>query len=636
MNYSALPRWISHVKTFCRCTLIATTLCFPIATQAQTKHYLVSVAKLADSWLRGADETYFVPNEITTAFIDIDTNLELKVTTQPTWAKITQDTIGRLCVNIKSINTGTTARRGTVTVKAKDNRSINFYLKQYSDKAQDIYVSKKECVFCADELSDKIIIQSNKPFTISTPDWLTATKGADDTFAFQAQRVYDEHYLSGNIDIKDATGTTLKSIPVKNYATSSLWAKMPVFAVISDIHVGDDKNQGWQKRLPRLLKSLSSYPELKTIFVVGDIANNTASCYADNKAHTEEEYKNVKKYFHDASLLRQDIQVVFMRGNHDLLYSSTSKPMFDKYIDPTDNHYLIIDGYPFITSGVDNSSFHGEGTDPETLEWVKQRIIDACHDYPGKPIFVFQHVEPQNTLPHTHENDGNSYIAGLDEMLSEFPQVIDFCGHSHYCVLDPRLIYQKYYTVINDGSGKNDSHPTQSPTNKQLNAKSEPDYDGLTEALIVHFNEAGEVVIERWNTTRNLQYSDNWVISPPFESTAKYRYTEERTGGKNPWWPEGASIKFSNLTSTSCNITFPHAIDDAEGINRYIIKVYCNGTKVQTINQTSLLYMGNECPKVMTIPLTGLAQGSNVQVKVYARDYYELESPELIANTVLP
>jgi hypothetical protein len=37
-------------------------------------------------------------------------------------------------------------------------------------------------------------------------------------------------------------------------------------------------------------------------------------------------------------------------------------------------------------------------------------------------------------------------------ILNDYPQVIDFSGHSHAPINDPRSIHQKYITSLNTGS----------------------------------------------------------------------------------------------------------------------------------------------------------------------------------------
>ncbi len=59
-----------------------------------------------------------------------------------------------------------------------------------------------------------------------------------------------------------------------------------------------------------------------------------------------------------------------------------------------------------------------------------------------------QHMAISNTVVGS-ENWG---VANLTDTLSKYPQVIDFSGHSHFPMKDPRSIYQGAFTALGDGT----------------------------------------------------------------------------------------------------------------------------------------------------------------------------------------
>ena len=421
----------------------------------------------------------------------------------------------------------------------------------------------------------------------------------------------------------------MKAIAADLKYHQSYWFQKPCFAVISDIHFGDENNQGWNVRMPRVFNTLNNYdPRLQYVFVVGDIANKGL----------EPEYQQVQAYFNDPQRLDPRVKRIIVRGNHDWFNGSAGVGYFDKYVSSKDNHYLIIQGYPFIALGLDGSKYSGETLNSETRKFLIESLKHASKTYPDKPIFVFTHTLPYHTVIGSYESDYGAYDSNLDDIFKNYPQVVSLNGHTHMGLMDPRQIYQKDYTVVNVGSQKSDSHPTKFPGRHHLGATSEIDYNALTEGIIVHVNEKDEVVFERWSTARGKKYATDWVIRPPYNTTNSFIYTPNRSGGKAPWWPNGAVINVSNMTSTSCHITFPQAIDDNEGVNRYIISVTnSSGQKIiSDKNQSALQYMCTDQPSSITIPLTGLQPGIDITVSVEARDYYELISSKLTNTFRLP
>ena len=82
----------------------------------------------------------------------------------------------------------------------------------------------------------------------------------------------------------------------------------PRFAVISDIHFGNNKGEGPMVKVPKALKNLiAKQPRIDAIFVVGDISDY-------GQAH---QYDMVLKVFNDTTIVPANLPVFFLMGNHD-------------------------------------------------------------------------------------------------------------------------------------------------------------------------------------------------------------------------------------------------------------------------------------------------------------------------------
>ena len=599
-----------------------------IATSTAQNYYLTSVANPQDSWLTIDNKTITLPAEAGTGYVQLKTNLSVSVSSRPTWLVVSQTSKGVLRI-VRKANTSANARTGNIVLTAKDGKTLTLNMVQVG-KDPVVITDKDGIGFYADKDTDSLTICSNVSFTVNAPDWIKVTPTSDSTFLFTSnKKLYDQPEFADTIYIKDAEGKTMKAIAADLKYHQSYWFQKPCFAVISDIHFGDENNQGWNVRMPRVFNTLNNYdPRLQYVFVVGDIANKGL----------EPEYQQVQAYFNDPQRLDPRVKRIIVRGNHDWFNGSAGVGYFDKYVSSKDNHYLIIQGYPFIALGLDGSKYSGETLNSETRKFLIESLKHASKTYPDKPIFVFTHTLPYHTVIGSYESDYGAYDSNLDDIFKNYPQVVSLNGHTHMGLMDPRQIYQKDYTVVNVGSQKSDSHPTKFPGRHHLGATSEIDYNAITEGIIVHVNEKDEVVFERWSTARGKKYATDWVIRPPYNTTNSFIYTPNRSGGKAPWWPNGAVINVSNMTSTSCHITFPQAIDDNEGVNRYIISVTnSSGQKIiSDKNQSALQYMCTDQPSSITIPLTGLQPGIDITVSVEARDYYELISSKLTNTFRLP
>lgn len=583
-------------------------------------HYVASFAALPDSWLKSDLSKVFVPAEASTQYVTLNTNVNVNVSSRPTWVtSVSQVSKGVLKLVIRK-NSSAASRTGKLNITAKDGLNISLDICQYGS-AESVNLDKTEVEFFPDKHIDSLKVTSNVPCTVECPDWIKMQNVGDSLYYFTTDEIlYDAECKTDTIKVKSQSGQVVVTALASLKYYKSYWYQKPVFASISDIHIGDENAGYWYNRAPRWLKTLDSYrPTLQYVFIVGDVSDHGY----------EDHYKNVVSYF--KTYLNPNIQRVFVRGNHDWMNGTTGVGYWDNYISKIDNYYINIKGYPFIALGLDANLYTGETLAPETQKFLKESLADAAKRYPDKPIFVFTHTLPKYTIVGSYDSpDYGAYDDNLDEICKPYPQVVSVSGHTHMGLMDPRNIYQKYYTAVNDGSNKSDSHPTKFPGKYHLNAESEPDYY-LNEGLFIHFNENDEAIIERWNTSRGTKYEEDWVLTPPFNDVNNFVYTPDRSGGTAPSWPAGASISVTNKTSNSCHITFPQAIDDKEGVNRYIISVVnSSGTSViSNINQSSLQYKGSEQPSTITIPLSGLPKGVTLTVKIQARDYYELSSDNL-------
>lgn len=109
----------------------------------------------------------------------------------------------------------------------------------------------------------------------------------------------------------------------------------------------------------------------------------------------------------------------------------------------------VINGFHFI--GISTSEYENMNHSTGQKDWLKKQLKAAKKEDDQKPIFVFQHEHIAGTVygSSTFEGWGTTDFRSV---VSGFSQVVDFSGHSHYPLNDPRSIWQGSYTAIGTGS----------------------------------------------------------------------------------------------------------------------------------------------------------------------------------------
>ncbi len=140
---------------------------------------------------------------------------------------------------------------------------------------------------------------------------------------------------------------------------------------------------------------------------------------------------------------KEETQVLAVLGNHEFIDyrdvdATVGYDVYRKYVNEDVDTDIVINGYHFIGVSYDDngSTFSGK------TEWLDERLAKATEEDPDKPIFVYQHPHPTLTVY------GSVNWGDMDTrvVLSKYPQVVNFSGHSHYAASDPRSVWQGEFT----------------------------------------------------------------------------------------------------------------------------------------------------------------------------------------------
>ena len=220
------------------------------------------------------------------------------------------------------------------------------------------------------------------------------------------------------------------------------------FAICSDAHIEGVGSAGYERLKKAIDYSLTfaqkdkNYPTLDNFFIAGDITN---------KGKTEEfsAFKEIYDYASDKDL---KMLCTVAKGHDSITMKKKSLAHYKGLTNQETDFHRVIGGYHFIGLSTCKSLPHKHYS-PFQKIWLKKQLKEAVADTPDKPVFLIHHEHVKNTVYGSSDFDGwgNRFFNGV---FDSYPNVVDFSGHSHYPVNDPRSIWQKEFTAIGTGSLK--------------------------------------------------------------------------------------------------------------------------------------------------------------------------------------
>lgn len=383
------------------------------------------------------------------------------------------------------------------------------------------------------------------------------------------------------------------------------------FAVCSDIHLNGDVEQEEAKRLEKLINFMydysatQSYRSFDALLVAGDFADQGKPEQYDvfNKVTSEN--------------LREGTQLLTCMGNHEFIAyrdvdASKGARMYEEKRGQL-NTSVKINGYHFILC-----SYAEDGkTFTDRLSWLGGELRAAVKDTGDKPVFVFQHPAPLGTV-YGSVNWGDPSVPAV---LQLYPQVVDFSGHSHYPVNDPRSLWQGGYTALGCG--------TLSYFETELDAIAGNfpySVDRAAQFYIVEADEKGNVRIMPYDLITDTFFANEYYLTDLAKRNYDYSYLKMRLRDSKPHFPENTQISTQVNANGETELTFTGAKDKFI-VESYKVSVTCKGLKVKDDNFSSkYMYLFEE--DSYTVNLGKLEQGKEYKVSVTAMNAYtQLSKP---------
>ena len=395
-------------------------------------------------------------------------------------------------------------------------------------------------------------------------------------------------------------------------------------AVCSDTHINNTTRDTLANRLGLLFDTAYRYADahptynsLDAVLMAGDITNNGNA----------DQYKALNSII-DAHI-RPETEVFATMGNHE--YFGGGQAVYLKNMSDTLDVHAVVKGFHII--GL--SPRDGDNYPADLIRWLKQELKAAAEDAPGMPIFTFQHHHIMDTV-YVSRSWYTGDSAALKKAYAEYPQVINFSGHSHGPVNNPLSIWQDKFTLLGTGT-LNYFEMEVGMTGGTL----PPGKENAAQYYIVEADAQGRVRILPYNiltddffkTASNTDDPGKQLIyaidNPADPST--YLYTPARGDrAAAPYFAPDAKLTISEITDSDALVTVPQAFDD-ECIYSYRLVAEGEEGFRREVKFFSEYYF-EPMPETVSCRLSGLRDGMKYTVRVYPVNAWGKEGEPIAAE----
>lgn len=279
----------------------------------------------------------------------------------------------------------------------------------------------------------------------------------------------------------------------------------------------------------------------------------------------------IAKLAGESGMLQTNARALFFSEAFNTNLPAMWKRLFNE--EYSSHFYKNVKGYDFVGS---HWNIIGWGGEVEGLaDYMKSLNLST-----NKPIFYFQHPHPKLTCHGVKAwgQDNGSSVS----VLTNYPNVIAFSGHSHHLINDERTIWQDGFVSIGTGSLY---YPDMTPGIERQHYPNGSVRQGL---LVEVYDD--RVDVRRRDFYHHEELAPKWSIPIDYRPEAVKPYSiDYRTKNcKAPAFKGSAEITvtLSNTnapgTGRTCatTLSFPNAVDGKRGgrLSHYIVGVEKEGT----------------------------------------------------------
>lgn len=313
--------------------------------------------------------------------------------------------------------------------------------------------------------------------------------------------------------------------------------------------------------------------------------------------------------------VRKDTPCITIHGNHEFKQKNDYYDYFKSVFGYEPNDVYEINGFSCIAFSGDCSLTEWTFT-PKSLKWLDGKIDEAESKANGKPIFVFQHPHPWGTVY-------GSTVWGdpqINVVLNGHTSVVDFSGHSHFPLNDPRSINQASYTAVGCGAMARFELDVNGIVGQH------PDgYEDAAQMCVVEADNDGSVRLRGYDLLSDTYFCDYYIDDVNNKDGFAYTYKNMKAHDEEPVFsPDAKATAYKNADGE-----WVLSFDEAKPSEGYIVHEYKvvikdeNGKKVFSKNFINDYYIIDEDNTAdLRIGADTLESGKKYTVTVRAESAY--------------
>ncbi len=315
------------------------------------------------------------------------------------------------------------------------------------------------------------------------------------------------------------------------------------------------------------------------------------------------------------SHIKGDTQVLVLLGNHELK-NAASRDYFTEIYGVLPEQHITVNGFHFIS--VSNTYENAFSVSAEI--WAGKEVDKALADASDLPVFTLQH-------PHNFGTVYGSTVWASPQLSSAWKgksNVVNFSGHSHFPMNDPRSIWQGSYTAL--GCGGMDYFELE----KDFVVGQHPEgYEEAAQFYIVEADRDGSVRVLCYDLVSDDFFGEEYYIENVNDKGCfAYNYRNRANYDNAPVWKENTEISLAENENSEYVITFDEATDKFI-VQNYKIKITLNGIPIYSKTHVSDYYLINGSDTAsFNLGKLNLKSGKEYKIEITAVNaYYELSQP---------
>ncbi len=321
------------------------------------------------------------------------------------------------------------------------------------------------------------------------------------------------------------------------------------FVVFTDTHNQNDRVADMMDTAYALYENNKKYAGIDAFFGLGDFSS----------IGTREDYDAFVDTLN--THVKGQTKVINILGNHEAKNKDSISLFTEEFGYEPDTateingfSFICLSSYPHIT----------EWTYPvSSLKWADSELIKAEAKVSSKPIFVMQH-------PHNFGTVYGSTIwcdPQLNPIWAGHNKVVNFSGHSHFPMNDPRSINQTTYTSVGVGG------MARFELDKNYLVGQHPQgYDTAAQFCIVEADNDGRVRILAYDLNSDTFFQDYFIENVNRPETYAYTYKNLKSHDAPPVFAENTAAACVKNENGEWVLSFNDAADNYI-VHDYKIKI---------------------------------------------------------------